>query len=119
MTYSFEKLDTWQYARQLVHMVYDLTARFPTEEKYSLTSQIRRASVSVSSNIAEGSTRWSRKEKARYYEMAYGSLMECLNQAILSLDLLFISENEYRRVRDLIETISRMLNSLYNDALGD
>jgi four helix bundle protein len=116
MKYSFETLDVWQYARELVKMIYSTTSTFPSEEKYGLISQLRRASVSVSSNIAEGSTRWSKKEKARFYEMAFGSLIETLNHLIIALDLQFISESDHLNLRDHIERIGRMLNGLYGDA---
>lgn len=114
MEYAFEKLEVWQKSRKLVKTVYVLTCTFPIEEKYGLTSQLRRASISVSSNIAEGSTRWSRKDQARFYEIAFGSLMEVLNQAILSNDLDFLKEESLENLRTDIDSIGRMLNSLYN-----
>ncbi|HLF65216.1 MAG TPA: four helix bundle protein [Saprospiraceae bacterium] len=119
MKYSFESLEVWQYARELVNVIYSVTATFPSEEKYGLTSQLRRASVSVSSNMAEGSTRLSKKDKARFYEMAYGSLIEVLNQLIIAQDLKFISENQLVDLRSQVERISRMLNALYLDAIND
>ena len=85
MKYSFENLEVWQKSRKLVKTIYKTTEKFPKDEKFGLTSQIRRVSISVSSNIAEGSTRWSKKDKARFYEIAFGSLMEILNQLILSI----------------------------------
>jgi four helix bundle protein len=97
-------------------MIYQATAKFPIEEKYGLTNQLRRASVSVSSNIAEGSTRWSKNEKARFYEMAFGSLMEALNQLILAEDLAFLSQDELKRLRAQIERIARMISGLYGNA---
>ncbi|NOU47567.1 MAG: four helix bundle protein, partial [Bacteroidales bacterium] len=72
MKYAFENLEVWQKSRILVKSVYVLTASFPNDEKFGLTSQMRRACVSVSSNIAEGSTRWSQKDQARFYEIAFG-----------------------------------------------
>ncbi len=93
--------------------VYQLTNDFPAEEKYGLTSQLRRAAVSVSSNIAEGSTRWSKKDQARFYEIAFGSTMEILNQFILANDLDFLRQQDLVEIRKDIETISRMLNALY------
>ena len=113
MQYSFEKLDVWQKSRKLVKLVYQETKAFPLAEKYGLTSQIRRAAVSVSSNIAEGSVRWSQKEKARFYEIAYGSLIEVLNQSILSIDLEFLEEQQLKSIRTEIETLSRMISALY------
>jgi four helix bundle protein len=113
MGYAFENLEVWQKSRKLVINIYRFTDAFPNEEKFGLTSQIRRASISVSSNIAEGSTRWSRKDQARFYEIAFGSLMEVLNQAILSADLNFMKEDDLRNIRIEIDSIGRMLNSLY------
>ena len=113
MKYAFENLEVWQKSRHLVKSVYLLTSSFPEEEKFGLTSQMRRASISISSNIAEGSTRWSRKDQARFYEIAFGSLIEVLNQSILSHDLNFLPENSLKDIRAEIDTISRMLNSLY------
>jgi four helix bundle protein len=114
MKYAFENLEVWQKSRELVKLIYKLTFSFPTEEKFGLTSQMRRASVSVSSNIAEGSTRWSQKDQARFYEIAFGSLIEVLNQAILSNDLGFMDEDSLIKMRVDTDTIGRMLNSLYN-----
>ncbi len=73
--YSFEKLDVWNDARKFVVDIYALTKLMPTEERFGLCSQIQRASVSIVSNIAEGTTRFSDKEKIRFIEIAYGSLM--------------------------------------------
>ena len=113
MKYAFENLEVWQKSRGLVKSVYQLTNAFPNEEKFGLTSQLRRASVSVSSNIAEGSTRWSRKDQARFYEISFGSLIEVLNQSILSNDLKFLKDDSLKNIRGDIDSIGRMLNSLY------
>ena len=113
MKYSFENLEVWQESRKLVKALYLASENFPKEEKYGLTNQIRRAGISVSSNIAEGSNRWSNKDKARFYEIAYGSLMEVLNQLILSNDLGFLKTDKLNELRINIDKISRMLNALY------
>ncbi|WP_299212856.1 four helix bundle protein [uncultured Dokdonia sp.] len=91
-TFSFEKLNVWQKSRQLSVAIYTLTKSFPDEERFGLISQMRRCAVSVSSNIAEGSGRHSSKDKARFTEISYSSLLELLNQLILSQDLELISE---------------------------
>jgi len=114
--YSFESLAVWNKSRTLVKEVYKMTANFPTDERFGLISQMRRAAVSVSSNVAEGSTRWGNKDQARFYEIAFGSLIEILNQCILAYDLEFIQENELRSVRIKINEISRMLNALHSSA---
>jgi four helix bundle protein len=113
MKYAFENLEVWQKSRMLAKSVYHLTNTFPKEEKYGLSSQLRRASISVSSNIAEGSTRWSRKDQARFYEIAFGSLIEVLNQIILSNDLNFLPDDSLKNIRYDIDSIGRMLNSLH------
>ena len=113
MKYSFENLEVWKASRELVKDIYQITSTFPQDEKFGLTSQLRRASISVSSNIAEGSTRWSKKDQSRFYEISFGSLIEILNQLILSADLKFLQENQLTTLRKKIELIGRMLNALY------
>jgi four helix bundle protein len=110
--YSFEKLNVWQKARELNKSIYLISNDFPKEEKFGLTSQIRRASISISSNIAEGSSRKSSKEQARYTEIAYGSLLEVLNQLILANDLKYIDSETTLKIRELIEEIGNKLNKL-------
>jgi four helix bundle protein len=116
MKYSFENLEVWQKSRELVKEIYAATSTYPKEEKFGLTSQLRRASVSISSNIAEGSTRWSKKDQSRFYEIAYGSLIEVLNQSTLSKDLNFLLETQLTELRTKIDQIARMLNALYQSA---
>jgi len=117
-TYSFEKLIVWNQSRALVKEIYSLTKLFPKEELFGLTSQIRRAAISVSSNLAEGSARISRKEKARFSEVAFGSLMEVLNQLILAQDLGYISESDILKRRPLIEEIANKINKLRKSQLN-
>ena len=113
MIYSFENLEVWRKSRNLVISIYKITAGFPLDEKYGLSSQLRRAAISVSSNIAEGSTRWSKIDQARFYQIAFGSLMEVLNQSILASDLGFIENQVLTEIRNDIESVGRMLNSLH------
>ena len=82
--YSFEKLRVWQNAKDLVVEVYKITRNFPDEGKFGLTSQVRRAALSVTANIAEGSGRTSSKDQAHFYQMAYSSLLELLNHFYIS-----------------------------------
>lgn len=110
--YTFEKLDVWQKSRILVKRIYEITKSFPDEEKFGLTSQIRRASISISSNLAEGSSRQSFKDQAKFSIISYGSLMEVLNQLILANDLDFISLDKLQETRPLIEEISNKLDKL-------
>ena len=116
--YSFEKLQVWQQSRALTKNIYLLTRNFPEEEKFGLISQLRRASVSICSNLAEGSSRNSFKDKARFTEIAYGSLTEVLNQLIISSDLGFLTVQEYEKLRGEIEEISSMLNGLRKNQLN-
>jgi four helix bundle protein len=93
-----------------------MTEVYPKEEKFGLVSQIRRAAISISSNIAEGSSRRGNKDKSRFYEIAYGSLIEVLNQLILSNDLEYISEKELSDIRPQIVEIGKLLSGLYKSS---
>lgn len=112
--FNFEKLKVWEYSRCLVKDIYYITACYPLEEKFGLTSQIRRAAVSVSSNIAEGAGRTSIKDKLRFYEMAYGSLTEVINQIILSVDLGFATEEDLKAIYPKAQEIGKMLSGMRN-----
>lgn len=111
--FSFEKLNVWEKARQLSIKIYKSTKDFPNEEKFGLTSQMRRAAISISSNIAEGIGRHSFKDKARYTEIAYSSSLELLNQIILSNDLEFLSDHLYQDIREDVSEIAAMLDDQY------
>ena len=110
----FEKLDVWQLSRELVKDVYNSTKVFPDTERNGLTSQFRLAVVSVSSNLAEGSARKTAKEQAHFTTIAFGSLMELLNQLILACDLEYLKESVFENLRSKIEQISNKLNALQN-----
>lgn len=110
--FGFEKLEVWRNSIELAKQIYVLTESFPKEELYGLTSQIRRAVISVSSNIAEGSSKHSLKDQARFSEISFGSLLEVLNQIILARELAYITEENFILCRKNIEIISRQLNSL-------
>jgi four helix bundle protein len=112
MQYSFEKLKVWQDSRELAKMIYKITKSFPDDEKFGITSQMRRAAISVSSNIVEGSYRSSGKDKSNFMTFAFSSLMELLNQTNASLDLNYINEDQYNEIRNQIEKISNKLNGL-------
>jgi len=112
MEYSFEKLRVWQEAKVLLVMLYRITNGFPKSELYGFTSQLRRAGLSVPSNIAEGSSRTGKKDQSRFYTIAYSSLIEILNQVIIAEELGFISSEELLELRKNIEHISNMLNAL-------
>ena len=112
--YSFEKLTVWQEAKKLVVEVYHLLDSFPKFEKYALCDQIRRAIVSVPSNIAEGSGRKSLKEQIHFLEIAYGSLMETYNQLLIAIDLAYISKESVEDIKPSIDGVAKMINGLSN-----
>ena len=112
MIYSFEKLEVWQDSRKLTKLIYTITKGFPSDEKFGLTNQMRRAAISISSNIVEGSYRSTSKDKSNFMTFAYSSLMELLNQTIASLDLNYINEDQYNELRKQIEKVSNKLNAL-------
>lgn len=116
--YSFEKLNAWKESRIWVTWVYKVTADFPADEKFGLISQLRRAAVSVVSNLAEGSARKSAKDQAHFYQMAYSSLIEVLNQLIISNDLLFLDNDKLTEGRILIENLTSKIAALRNAQLN-
>ncbi|HMC54641.1 MAG TPA: four helix bundle protein [Gemmatimonadaceae bacterium] len=109
---DFRKLQVWQLNRESTLAVYKITAGFPSEERYGLVSQMRRASVSVGSCIAEGCGRGSTADTLRFFQMAFSSATELLHQLITALDLEFIGRNEFTELDGKLETIRRKLASL-------
>jgi len=110
--FGFEKLDVWQKAVDFANEVYGATRQFPTGERYGLTSQVRRAAVSISSNIAEGSGRSSRKDFAHFIEIAYGSLMEVVSQVQVACHQAFLKPVERDSLYVKAEELARMLSGL-------
>jgi four helix bundle protein len=104
---SFTELIVWQKAHQFVLAIYEITKGFPKEEIYGLTSQFRRAAVSIPANIAEGYRKRSKKDKAKYFNIAEGSLEECKYYLILSKDLTYIIDND--NTFSLAEEVSKLL----------
>ena len=113
-TYSFEKLEVWNESKEFTKSIYTITTTFPDQEKFELVSQLRRASVSICSNIAEGSARNTYKDKAHFTTMAFSSAIEVINQLILSFEMDFISEEVYSKLRLGLESITNKLNGLRN-----
>lgn len=111
-TFSFERLEVWIKSRFLTKKIYKLTQSFPDSEKFGIVSQLRRAVISVCSNLAEGSSRKSKKDQSHFYNIAFSSLMETLNQLIISNDLEYIDPISLTELRNEIHTISLMLNRL-------
>ena len=118
-TFNFEKLDVWREAIQFANLVYETTTKFPEHERFGLTNQMRRAAVSISSNIAEGSSRASRADFARFIEIATGSLFEIVSQAKVSLTQRFLSQSEYEQIATAAEKQCRMLSGLRNSLVAD
>ena len=110
--FSFEKLSVYQRIRLFVKDVYLVQQSFPKEEKFALCDQIRRAAISITSNLAEGSGRDSYKEKIHFINIAYGSLMEVYSQLQLSVDLGYLDKEKYLLLRQHIISISKMFSGL-------
>ena len=108
---TFQDLKVWQKAHQLVLEIYSLTKRFPVEERYGLVSQLRRAAVSVASNIVEGFRRRSVADSVHFYNISDASLEEVKYQLLVSCDLVYLSKQEYVEVFHLTEEVSKMLRS--------
>lgn len=110
--FTFENLDVWRCSKELVVAVYALVEKFPSFETYGLGNQLRRAIVSVPSNIAEGNGRTSVNEKIRFIEIAYSSLLEAYNQLSIAVDLNYITDEDLVLVKEKFARISKMLNAL-------
>jgi four helix bundle protein len=110
--HNYKELKVWLKARELVKFIYKLTRKFPKEEIYSLTSQLRRSVVSIPSNIAEGAGHSTKKEFSRFLEIAYASTCELDTQIILSFDLAFINQDELNNSVSYIEELQKMLAGL-------
>ena len=115
VSYQFEKLIAWQESKELTKAIYKLLAKFPRHEDYVLCDQIRRAAISVPSNIAEQSGRTSFKEKIHFLEIAYGSLMEDYCQLQIACELDYITTNELETIKPLIFKTSRLISGLRNN----
>ena len=109
---SFTDLYAWQEAHKLVLMVYEITNKFPKEEMFGLTMQMRRCSVSVSSNIAEGFSRNSNKEKIQFYSISHGSLTELQNQLIVARDVKFITKEEFNKIAQQTIIVHKLITGL-------
>ncbi len=108
---TFRDLIVWQAGHRLVLLIYRHTTRFPKEEQFGLTSQLRRATVSITSNIAKGFARESYKEKERFYSIAHGSLTEVQNQILVSKDVGYLSEEDFSETIELSEDVEKLLKS--------
>ena len=116
--FNFEKLDVWRKAIDFAGLIYSETRSFPLEERFGLTNQLRRAAISVSSNIAEGSSRSSKSDFARFVEIATGSVFEVVSQAFIAQRQRFLSEDQFRDIYTDAEELSRMLSGLRKSLLS-
>ena len=111
--FGFQKLQIYQLAKEVVKYSYKLTKKFPSEEKFALVQQMNRSAVSVPSNIAEGTSRKSNKDKAHFINIAYGSLMELVCQMEIALELGYIEQKEYEEFITMVKNLSvKMSNYL-------
>jgi four helix bundle protein len=112
--FGYRKLVAYQKAKEVVKRTYKLLKKFPAEERYAMCDQLRRASLSITSNIAEGVNRFSVKDKAHFIEIAYGSLLEVSSQFEIAEDLEYISSEDRFSMDFLIEEDARLLSGLLN-----
>jgi four helix bundle protein len=110
--FNFEKLETWQKAITFADMVYAVTRNFPADERFGLTNQMRRAAVSISSNIAEGTARNSKNDYARFLEIAAGSLFEVVSQSFIGQRQGFLSDVDFQKLYAAAEEQGKMLSGL-------
>ncbi|MES2543510.1 MAG: four helix bundle protein [Bacteroidota bacterium] len=109
---SYRDLIVWQKSMNLVTLIYKQTNKFPDDEKFGLTSQIKRSSVSIPSNIAEGYGRNYRKDYSRFLQISRGSLYECQTQLEIAVNLKFITIDDIKEINELSLEVEKMLNSL-------
>lgn len=109
---SFTDLNAWKEGHKLVLMMYKMTKSFPSKERFDLTSQIQRAAVSITSNIAEGFSRNSSREKVQFYYTALGSLTEVQNQLLIAKDLEYINQSLFKEVASQTVIVSKLINGL-------
>ena len=110
--FSYRKLNVYQLSKVLVTDIYRIVKRFPQTETYALSEQMRRAVVSISSNIAEGTSKASPKEQFHFLEIAYGSLMEIMCQTEIAYDLHFITQEDLLDIQEKVVSIYKMLSSM-------
>ncbi len=115
--FRFEKLEVWQKAVKFANRVYEASRGFPSDERFGLTSQMSRAAVSISSNIAEGSGRSSDKDFAHFIEIAYGSLMEVTSQTQVAVGHSFLESQTRDKLYQRAEELARMLSGLRSSLL--
>lgn len=110
--FNFEKLEVWKKAIEFADFVYSVTRTFRDDERFGLTNQMRRAAVSISSNIAEGTSRHSQPDYARFIEIAAGSVFEVVSQSFIAQRQNYLSETDRQRIYAAVEEQSKMLSGL-------
>lgn len=118
-TFGFEHIIAWQKAHEFVLNVYRITRNFPQDEKFGLTSQFRRAAISIEANIAEGYKKLSKADKLRFMNISQGSLEECRDYIILSKDLGYIGQNDFDLLFDNIEQAGKLLHGYCNGIINN
>lgn len=109
---SFTDLQAWKEGHKLVLLIYNITKEFPKEEVFGLVSQMRRAVISITSNIAEGFSRTSRKEKKQFYSTALGSLTELQNQLLVCRDVVYINKENFAKIAQQTIVVSKLVRGL-------
>jgi len=109
---SFTDLEAWKEGHKLVLLIYKITVNFPKDEMYGLISQMRRSAISITSNIAEGFSRHSFKEKVQFYSIAQGSLSELQNQLLIAKDVGFLDKNTFSTIAEQSIKVSKITNGL-------
>jgi len=116
---TFRNLNVYIKSKELVKQIYELLKKFPKEETYALCDQLRRAVISVPSNIAEGSGRTSAKDQAHFFEMAFGSLMEVDCQIDIAQELGYVSSAEHEKVEIQICQVAALLSGMRRKIIGE
>lgn len=115
---NFTSLIAWQKAHELAISIYRVTQKFPREERYALVDQMRRCSISISSNIAEGFSRLTAKDKKQFYAIAKGSLTELQNQIIFSKDIAYINEADFNKLILSTYEVSKLITGIIRSAVS-
>ena len=118
-TFTFQNIYAWQKAHEFTRLVYYITRHFHEDERFGLTSQFRRAAVSIGANIAEGYKKVSKADKLRFLNISEGSMAECMNYIILSNDLGYTNEEENRLLSTSIEEAGRLLTAYCNGIINN
>lgn len=114
--FRFEKLDAWQLAIAFANEIYAVTRAYPSDERFGLVSQTRRAAVSIAANISEGAGRLSGNDRARFVEIAYGSLMEVVSHIHIARDQGFLASEKFQSLYEQADRLARVLSG-FRDSL--